>query len=105
LAAKPAQVIPKGLFTEGLLAWVITSKYMDGLPLYRQAALLGRFGGRDLSRNTMAASLVRVGQAVQPLINLLRDRLLDAPLIYGDETTIQVLKEPGRRARATCGRR
>ena len=98
LAAKPPQVIPKGLFTEGLLAWVITSKYMDGLPLYRQAALLGRFGGTDLSRNTMAASVVRVGQAVQPIINLLRDRLLEAPLIYGDETEIQVLKEPGRKA-------
>ncbi len=63
LAPKPEQVIPKGLFSEGLLAWVITSKYVDGLPLYRQAALLGRFGGRDLSRNTMAASVVRVGQA------------------------------------------
>lgn len=98
LAAKPDQVIPKGLFTEGLLAWVITSKYMDGLPLYRQAALLGRFGGTDLSRNTMAASVVRVGQAVQPIINLLRDRLLEAPLIYGDETEIQVLKEAGRKA-------
>ncbi len=98
LAAKPEQVIPKGLFTEGLLAWVITSKYMDGLPLYRQAALLGRFGGADLSRNTMAASVVRVGQAVQPIINLLRDRLLEAPLIYGDETEIQVLKEAGRKA-------
>ena len=98
LAAKPPQVIPKGLFTEGLLAWVITSKYMDGLPLYRQAALLGRFGGADISRNTMAASVVRVGQAVQPIINLLRDRLLEAPLIYGDETEIQVLKEVGRKA-------
>ena len=84
LAAKPEQVIPKGLFSEGLLAWVITSKYVDGLPLYRQAALLGRFGGRDLSRNTMAASVVRVGQAVQPVINLLRDRVLDAPLIFGE---------------------
>lgn len=100
LAAKPAQVIPKGLFTEGLLAWVITSKYMDGLPLYRQAALLGRFGGADLSRNTMAASVVRVGQAAQPIINLMRDRLLEAPLIYGDETEIQVLKEAGRRAQS-----
>jgi transposase len=98
LAAKPAQVIPKGLFSDGLLAWVITSKYMDGLPLYRQAVLLRRFGGSDLSRNTLAASVVRVGQAVQPVINLLRDRLLEAPLIYGDETEIQVLKEPGRRA-------
>ena len=100
LAPKPEQVIPKGLFSEGLLAWVITSKYVDGLPLYRQAALLGRFGGRDLSRNTMAASVVRVGQAVQPIINLLRDRVLDAPLIFGDETEIQVLKEVGRSAQS-----
>lgn len=100
LAAKPKQVIPKGLFSEGLLAWVITSKYMDGLPLYRQAALLGRFGGSDLSRNTMAASVVRVGQAVQPVINLLRDLVLDAPLILGDETEIQVLKEAGRSAQS-----
>jgi transposase len=100
LASKPAQVIPKGLFSEGLLAWVITSKYCDGLPLYRQAALLGRFGGSDLSRNTMAASVVRVGQAVQPIINLLRDHLLDAPLTYGDETQIQVLKEPGKSAQS-----
>ena len=100
LAAKPAQVIPKGLFSEGLLAWVISSKYCDGLPLYRQAALLGRFGGSDLSRNTLAASVVRVGQAVQPIINLLRDHLLDAPVTHGDETQIQVLKEPGKSAQS-----
>jgi transposase len=100
LAPKPAQVIPKGLFSEGLLAWVITSKYCDGLPLYRQAALLGRFGGGDLSRNTLAASIVRVGQAVQPIINLLRDHLLESPLTYGDETTVQVLKEPGKSAQS-----
>ncbi len=100
LAAKPGQVIPKGLFSEGLLAWVITSKYLDGLPLYRQAALLGRFGGNDISRNTMAASVVRVGQAVQPVINLLRDLMLDAPLIFGDETQIQVLKEAGKSAQS-----
>ena len=100
LASKPAQVIPKGLFSEGLLAWVISSKYCDGLPIYRQAALLGRFGGTDLSRNTMAASVVRVGQAVQPIINLLRDHLLEAPLTYGDETQIQVLKEAGKSAQS-----
>jgi transposase len=101
VAPKPAQVIPKGLLSEGLLAWVIASKYCDGLPLYRQAALLGRFGGSDLSRNTLAASVVRVGQAVQPIINLLRDHLLDAPLIYGDETRLQVLKEAGKSAQST----
>lgn len=93
----PARIIPKGLLTESALAWVVTSKYMDALPLYRQAALLGRFGG-DLSRNTLAASIVKVGEAVQPIINLLRDHLLEADLIHADETTIQVLKEPGKKA-------
>ena len=96
LASKPAQIIPKGLFSESALAWIVTSKYDDGLPLYRQSALLGRFTGGDVSRSTMAASLVRLGQAVQPVINLLRDHLLESPLTFGDETTVQVLKEPGR---------
>src|SRR6478735_3814547 len=100
LAAKPPQVIPKGLLSEAALAWVITSKYLDGLPLYRQAVLLGRFGGTELSRNTLAAGVVRVGQAVQPVVNLLRDALLDSFIVHGDETEVQVLKEPGRKAQA-----
>ena len=95
----PVRIIPKGLLTEAALAWVVTAKYQDGLPLYRQAALLGRFGG-DLSRNTLAASMVRVGHAVQPIINLLRDHLLEADQILGDETVVQVLKESGRTAQS-----
>jgi transposase len=95
----PARLIPKGLLTEPALAWVVTAKYQDALPLYRPAARLGRFGG-DLSRNTLAASLVRVGEAVQPVINLRRDHLLQADLVLGDETVVQVLKEPGRAAQA-----
>ena len=100
LAARPPQVIPRGLYTEAAMAWVITSKYLDGLPLYRQAALLGRFGGTDTSRNTLAAGVVRIGEAVQPVVNLLRDGLLEASLVYGDETEVQVLKEAGRSAQA-----
>ncbi|MBO7782992.1 IS66 family transposase [Burkholderia pseudomallei] len=93
----PARIIPRGLLTESALAWVVVSKFADALPLYRIAALLHRFGG-DLSRGTLAASVVRVGTAVQPLINLMRDHLLEADIVYGDETTVQVLKEPGRAA-------
>jgi transposase len=93
----PARIIPKGLLTESALAWITVAKYQDALPLYRTAALLARFGG-DLSRNTLAASVVRLGVAVQPIINLLRDHLLDSDLVYGDETVVQVLKEPGRAA-------
>jgi transposase len=36
--------------------------------------------------------------AVQPMINLMRDHLLEADIVYGDETTVQVLQEPGRAA-------
>ncbi len=95
----PPRIINRGLFTESALAWMATGKYQFGMPLYRQAGMLRRFGG-DISSNTIAASMVRVGQAVQPVINLMRDVLLDSDLIYGDETTFQVLKEPGRRAQA-----
>jgi transposase len=97
VASAPVRLIPKGLLTASALAWVITAKYQDALPLYRQAAMLGRFGG-EISRNTLAGTVVRVGAAVQPIVNLLRDTLLDAELIHGDETELQVLKEPGRAA-------
>ncbi len=100
LAPKPPQAIPKGLLSEAAMAWVISAKYLDGLPLYRQATLLGRFGGAHWSRSTLAAGVVRVGEATQPLLNLLRDALLHAPIVHGDETEVQVLKEPGRKAQA-----
>ena len=44
----------------------------------------------------MATSVVRVGIGVQPVINLMRDHLLESPITFGDETTVQVLKEAGR---------
>ena len=55
---------------------------------------------RDLSRNTLAASIVRVGREVQPIVNLLRDHLLDSPLLHGDETHAQVLKEASKSAQS-----
>jgi transposase len=45
------------------------------MPLYRQAMPLRRFGG-DISSNTLAASVGRVGLATQPVINLMRNVLL-----------------------------
>ena len=98
-APKPKQLIPKGLFTENALAWVITAKYQDALPLYRQTVLLNRFGG-DLTRQTLAHNVIRIGRAVQPVINLLADTLRDAELVAGDETPLQVLTERGRTAQS-----
>ncbi|MBX9607157.1 MAG: IS66 family transposase [Gammaproteobacteria bacterium] len=96
-APGPRRLVPKGVLSEGSLAWVVTAKYQDALPLYRQAGILKRFGG-ELGRGRLAANVMRAGQAVQPLVNLLRERLLDAAVVHGDETQVQVLKEPGRAA-------
>ena len=79
----------------GLLAFVIASKYQDGLPLYRLAGILKRYGG-EISRTTLANSLIRLSTQLQPLVNLLYDDQLEGDLIQADETRIQVLKEPGR---------
>uniref|UniRef100_UPI0038B90DE4 IS66 family transposase n=1 Tax=Paraburkholderia sp. RL17-373-BIF-A TaxID=3031629 RepID=UPI0038B90DE4 len=54
--------------------------------------------GGDLSRGTPAASVVRVGTPMKPLVDLRRGYLLEADIVYGDETTVHVLREPGRAA-------
>ncbi len=99
-AALPAQPIPKSQASAGLLAFVATAKFVDGLPLYRQSTQFERIGF-EASRQTLARWMVQCGELVQPLINLLRDRLLESAYIRMDETTVQVLKEPGRTAQST----
>ena len=94
-AALPAQPIPKSKASPGLLAHIAIAKYQDALPLYRQEAILGR-SDIDLPRNTLALWMVKAGELVQPLINLLQDNLLSYPVLQCDETTVQVLQEPGK---------
>ncbi len=89
------QPIPKSQASAGLLAYVATAKFVDGLPLYRQHAQLARIG-LEVSRTTLAMWMVRLGELVQPLINVLRDEMLARPYLLMDETTMQVLKEPGK---------
>ena len=98
-APLPAQPIPKSLASPGLLAHITVSKYQDALPLYRQENILQRIGV-DIPRATLANWMIEVGQLIQPLINLLRDRLLAYDIIQMDETTVQVLKEPGKTAQS-----
>ncbi len=99
LATLPPQPIPKSLASPGLLAQVTVNKFVDGLPLYRQVAILLR-SGIELHRGTLAHWMIQAGQLVQPLINLMREELLAYDILQMDETTIQVLKEPGRAATA-----
>ena len=96
-APLPAQPIPKSLASPGLLAHITVSKYQDALPLYRQETILKRIGV-DLPRATLANWMIQAGNLIQPLINLLRDRLLAHDILQMDETTVQVLQEPGKTA-------
>ncbi len=99
IAPLPAQPIPKSMASPGLLAHITVSKYQDALPLYRQETILQRIGV-ELPRATLANWMMRAGHLVQPLINLLQDRLLSYDILQMDETTVQVLKESGRKAQS-----
>lgn len=90
-------VIPKGIAEPSLLAAIIVGKFADALPLYRQEEILGR-QNIIISRTTMARWMITVSKALQPIWNVLSDRLKDSFYISCDETRIQVLKEKGRRA-------
>jgi transposase len=96
-APMPPQLLAKSIASPGLLAYVATAKFVDGLPLYHQQQQFARIGF-DVSRTTLAVWTVRLGQQVQPLINLLRDELLARRYVLMDETTLQVLKEQGKTA-------
>jgi len=98
-AVMPPQPIPKSLASPGLLAHITVSKYQDALPLYRQEAILQRIGV-DLPRATLANWMIQAGTLIQPVINLLRDRLLAYDILQMDETPVQVLKEPGKTAQS-----
>lgn len=98
-APLPAQPIPKSLASPGLLAHITVSKYQDALPLYRQETILQRIGV-ELPRATLANWMIQAGTLIQPIINLLRDHLLAYDILRMDETTVQVLQEPGKTAQS-----
>lgn len=85
-APLPPQPIPKSNASPGLLAHVVTAKYQDALPLHRQEAILNRYGA-EIPRNTLAQWMIKAGQLVQPIINLLNDRLLEHPILQSKRRT------------------
>lgn len=91
IAPQSPQPIPKSNASAGLLAYIATAKYSEHCPLHRQEDLLRRMGC-DLPRSTLANWMIRCGNLVMPLINLMRDKILEGPLVYCDETPVQVLK-------------
>ena len=96
-AARPSHPIGKAIASVNLLAWLIVAKYCDGLPLYRLEKVLARYGG-EITRTTMANWLIRLHAALEPLLVRFEAVQLGADYLQGDETRMQVLKEPGMAA-------
>ena len=94
-AKLPPQPLPKSNASPGLLAMLLTTKYVDGLPLARFEKVLARHNV-TVPRQTLARWVIGAGGALQPLHNLMRDCLFDAPFIHMDETVVQVLREKGK---------
>jgi len=84
-APVPPAIIDGGLAAVGLLVWVLISKYLDHLPLYR----LEQIAARDqviLARSTLAEWVGRTGVALQPLVDRLIELLLKRGTLHADES-------------------
>jgi transposase len=91
-AKMPKQPIPKSIATPGLLAQIITSKYVDHLPLYRQEQIYARIG-IDLPRATFANWIFKCAELLEPLVVKLKLNIIKSNYVQADETTVNVLSE------------
>jgi transposase len=102
IATKPAQPIEKGLPGPGLLAYVITSKLGDHLPLYRLEKIFDRHGV-DIARSTMCAWMLSASELIKPLVELITTRVKQSKVIHTDETRVPV-QDPAVKGVCKSGR-
>jgi transposase len=80
------------------VAHIMTQKYVSGVPLYRQEQEFER-NGIGLSRQTMSNWIVKCSQDwLEPVYDALHGMLIKQRILHADETTLQVLHEPGKAA-------
>lgn len=96
IAPMPPEMIPKSISTPSLLTYIFIGKFCDALPFYRLEQQFKRYG-IGITRSTMCNWAFKVADRLTPLLELLRLWILSGPLINIDETTVQVLAEPGRK--------
>jgi transposase len=100
-APAPERPIAKGLASPALLAHVLTAKYCDHLPLYRQCQIFARHGV-ELDRSTLANWVGGAVWWLEPLHARLAEHVFASPTLFADDTPIPVL-DPGR-GRTKTGR-
>ena len=88
-----------GMASASTVAWVMYQKYVNSLPLYRQEQDFKRLFGIDITRGTIGNWIIKnAEQFFAPMCDYFRRRLIAGMYAMADETPVQVLKEPGRRA-------
>lgn len=98
-APPPASLLPKAIASANTMAYIITAKYADALPLYRLSGILKRHQV-ELSRQTLSASVLATAAKLEPLVEFLRLQLYEAQVLHMDETRVQVLNEPDKSAKS-----
>lgn len=86
----PHRPIARGMAGPDLLAHVVVSKYADHLPLYRQSEIYER-QGVELDRSTLADWVGGVTRTVEPLVDAIRDHVLQAMKLHADDIPVPVL--------------
>ncbi len=93
-ADAPTRPLDRSYAGPGLLAHVLTSKYADHLPLYRQSEIYAR-EGVALSRSTLADWVGGTSKLLKPLVDALANYVKGAGKLHADDTPVPVL-QPGR---------
>lgn len=94
----PKPVYPGSLASASIIAHVMSQKYADSQPLYRQEQQFARLG-LTISRQTLANWMIYgADQWLSLLTNRMHEHLLSQNILHADETTLQVLREPGKSA-------
>ena len=91
-AAKPESAIDKGLAGPGLLAYIVTSKFSDYLPLYRLEDIFER-QGFEISRATQSVWCGDVADLVEPLYELMAERVRASHVVATDHTIMPMLSK------------
>lgn len=93
-ASAPSRPLARSYAGANLLAHVLTSKYGDHLPLYRQSEIYAR-EGVELSRSTLADWVGGCSTLLAPLVDSLQNYVLGGEKLHADDTPVPVL-QPGR---------
>ncbi len=92
----PNPAIKNSLASPSMLAHIMTRKYVEAIPLYRQEQQFKRFG-INLSRQTLANWVIKASSSwLTPLYEAMHQELITKEILHADETVLEVLCEPGR---------